>query len=52
MLQTAVPMKRFAAPAEIADATVFLSSGSASFITGTVLLADGGQVSGLLKAII
>ena len=36
------PMKRFATPAEIADAVVFLASSNSSFITGANLLADGG----------
>jgi 3-oxoacyl-[acyl-carrier protein] reductase len=38
-----VPMRRFGAPAEIADAVLFLSSPRASFITGACLVADGGQ---------
>lgn len=42
-IEHAVPFKRFAAPGEIADAIVFLSSGRASFITGATLLVDGGQ---------
>lgn len=33
---------RMATPGEIADAAVFLSSGAASFITGTALNVDGG----------
>jgi len=35
-------MKRFAQPEEIADAIVFLLSKRSSYITGTVLSADGG----------
>ena len=38
-----VPLGRFAAPSEIADAVVFLSSRRAAFITGAVLVVDGGQ---------
>jgi 3-oxoacyl-[acyl-carrier protein] reductase len=38
-----VPLGRFGAPEEIADAVAFLVSDRASFITGTCLVADGGQ---------
>lgn len=40
-----IPLKRFAEPAEIAWAIVFLASSAASFITGTVLPVDGGFVA-------
>jgi NAD(P)-dependent dehydrogenase (short-subunit alcohol dehydrogenase family) len=36
------PMRRFALPEEIAPSVVFLASDAASFITGSVLVADGG----------
>ncbi|SEN54049.1 glucose 1-dehydrogenase [Cryobacterium sp. TMT1-3] len=36
------PQKRFALPEEIAPCVVFLASEAASFITGSVLVADGG----------
>lgn len=36
------PMGRMAAPAEIAEAIVFLGSARASYITGAVLAVDGG----------
>jgi len=36
------PLRRFAAPAEIAEAILFLASPAASFVTGHTLVADGG----------
>lgn len=42
-INTAVPMKRFGKPEEIADAIVFLASERAGFITGAELVIDGGQ---------
>ncbi|MCK0174080.1 MULTISPECIES: SDR family NAD(P)-dependent oxidoreductase [Mycobacteriaceae] len=36
------PMLRYALPEEIAPSVVFLASDAASFITGSVLVADGG----------
>lgn len=41
------PMKRWAEPGEIADAVLFLASDQARFITGQMLVVDGGySVSG------
>jgi NAD(P)-dependent dehydrogenase (short-subunit alcohol dehydrogenase family) len=37
-----VPMQRYAAPEEIAPTAVYLASDASSFMTGTVLLIDGG----------
>lgn len=47
IIDGSVPMKRFGTPEEIADAAVFLTSARASFITGSVLVADGGQTVGV-----
>ncbi len=41
-----IPLGRMAEPSEIAAAHAFLASDEASFITGQVLFADGGQTTG------
>ena len=38
-------LARFGQPQEIADAVLFLSGGRSSFVTGTVLMVDGGYTS-------
>lgn len=42
-IKAEVPLQRFGRPEEIADLVVYLSSERASFITGAVIVADGGQ---------
>lgn len=39
-----VPMQRFGKPEEIGDMAAFLLSQRASFVTGTIIPVDGGQV--------
>jgi NAD(P)-dependent dehydrogenase (short-subunit alcohol dehydrogenase family) len=42
---TAIPVGRFAAPSEIAEAVVFLASAKSSYIVGADLVIDGGASS-------
>jgi 3-oxoacyl-[acyl-carrier protein] reductase len=42
-IKNQVPLKRFGKPEEIGDVVSFLSSTKASFITGSVVVIDGGQ---------
>jgi len=42
-LTRAIPVKRFATKDEIADLALFLSSDAARFITGAIVVCDGGQ---------
>lgn len=42
-----IPLRRFASPAEVADAVVWLASERASYITGQTILVDGGMYRGV-----
>jgi 3-oxoacyl-[acyl-carrier protein] reductase len=44
MLSREVSLRRLGRPEEIADVAAFLASPRAAFITGTVVVADGGQL--------
>ncbi len=43
---SAIPMGRFAAPEEIANAAVFLASDESSYVSGLMMEVDGGWVGG------
>ncbi len=47
LIENTVPMNRFGTPEEIASAAAFLCSSRANFITGSVLVIDGGQTIGI-----
>jgi NAD(P)-dependent dehydrogenase (short-subunit alcohol dehydrogenase family) len=42
-----IPLNRFAEPADVADAVLFLASKEAAYITGQALVLDGGLTLGL-----
>ena len=43
--EQAVPLGRVGTPRDMANATLFLLSDAASFITGTELIVDGGVLA-------
>jgi NAD(P)-dependent dehydrogenase (short-subunit alcohol dehydrogenase family) len=45
MLETEIPLRRFAQPAEIRAAALFLASPGSSYTTGAILSVDGGRVA-------
>lgn len=40
-----IPMKRYGEPEEVASVFVFLASDDASYVTGTTVVVDGGQLT-------
>jgi 3-oxoacyl-[acyl-carrier protein] reductase len=45
------PLERIGIPQDIADAALFLLSDQASWITGEVLIVDGGMMAAPLRLI-
>jgi NAD(P)-dependent dehydrogenase (short-subunit alcohol dehydrogenase family) len=43
MFERLMPLRRYGRKEEIADLAVFLCSSSAAYITGALLVCDGGQ---------
>ena len=39
------PMKRLGEPTEIADTVAYLASDAASYITGEIVVVDGGRMT-------
>ena len=44
-----IPLGRIGAPEDIANATLFLASDEASYITGIALPVDGGRTAGIAE---
>lgn len=44
-IMSRTPMKRLGDPAEIADAVAYLASDAASYVTGEILVVDGGRMT-------
>jgi NAD(P)-dependent dehydrogenase (short-subunit alcohol dehydrogenase family) len=49
-LKHAIPLGRFCEPEEVARAVVWLGSDEASFVSGAILVVDGGQTAGVPPA--
>jgi NAD(P)-dependent dehydrogenase (short-subunit alcohol dehydrogenase family) len=43
IMNAGTPLRRFADPSELAAVNLFLASDEASFVTGSTIVADGGQ---------
>ncbi len=43
-LRQATPMKRLGEPADVADAALYLASSEAAYVTGQVIMVNGGLI--------
>ena len=43
-MEDAIPLGRLGSPRDVANAFLFLASDDASYITGTTIIVDGGQL--------
>ena len=44
-IMSRTPMKRLGQPSEIADTVAYLASDAASYITGEIVIVDGGRMT-------
>ena len=44
-IMSRTPMKRLGQPAEVADAVAWLASDAASYVTGEIVVVDGGRMT-------
>ena len=44
-----LPVGRYGQPIDIANAIIYLASDHAAFITGSIMLVDGGHMAGRIK---
>ena len=49
-LQPRIPLKRLGQPNDLDGAVVFLASEARAYVTGQLLLVDGGMSMGSMKA--
>jgi NAD(P)-dependent dehydrogenase (short-subunit alcohol dehydrogenase family) len=48
ILDSEVPLKKFGSPEDIGNIASFLSSSRSSFITGEIIVIDGGQIHSIM----